>query len=130
MRVLIDSNVYISALAFGGTPLNALLKTSAAPCEIIVSSYIAGEVRKSLSSKFKWPQARIEEAVREFFSRALFIEPALIRPLVRDPKDNPVLACALAGGADYLITGDKDLLVLKRHGSLCIIKPKDFINLY
>ena len=56
-------------------------------------------------------------------------ETRLVSPALRDPKDNPILACAVEGGADYIVTGDRDLLVLERFQGIPIVSPAAFAAL-
>jgi len=128
VRLLIDSNVYISALAFGGIPAEAVIIAQKSG-EIIASAYVIKEVGDTLASKkFRWEQAKIDAAVQALFSKAFIVEPDTIPDLVRDPKDNPVLACAPAAEADYLVTGDKDLLALKACKRPHILTPERFVE--
>jgi len=60
--------------------------------------------------------------------KAQVVNPAHKITLCRDPRDNLVLECALAGKADFIVTGDEDLLVLKKFKSISIITPKNFIK--
>ena len=55
------------------------------------------------------------------------MDPGLIKPITRDPKDDHVLACAIYAGADYIITRDNDLLVLKEYNGIKIVKPEEFL---
>jgi uncharacterized protein len=55
------------------------------------------------------PQQRSERLIELLWSRAVFVEPVIEHPRCRDPKDDKVIATALAGGADFLVTADKDL---------------------
>ena len=61
-------------------------------------------------------------------SRSEIVTPLPLQPPVcRDPDDDAVLATALSGGAECIVTGDKDLLVLQRHGNVVILKPAEFV---
>ncbi len=67
----------------------------------------------------------LTEAIREIRQA---VDP--IKPVSRDPDDDKVLACASASGADYLVTGDEDLLVIKWYGGTKILAPRDFEGLF
>ena len=130
MHVLLDSNVYISGLTFGGTPF-AAMSLAHTRYKALTSSYIMEEIRKSLSSrKFNWAENKIDDALHKLFLQATLVESGLmVDATLRDPKDIPILACAIAGGADYIVTGDKDLLILKRYGQIRVITPKQFVDM-
>ena len=65
------------------------------------------------------------KATKEVFQR---VKP--ITPVCRDPDDDRILACASEAHAEYIVTGDEDLLVLKRYGAIHIVKPRDFESLF
>ena len=52
-----------------------------------------------------------------------------VRVVIRDPNDDMIIACALAAGADYVVTRDKDMLSLGRHGDISMISPEAFLKL-
>jgi predicted nucleic acid-binding protein len=67
----------------------------------------------------------LAEAISEICSE---VDP--IDPTSRDPDDDKILACASAGGADYLVTGDEDLLAITQYGGAKILAPRDFESLF
>jgi putative PIN family toxin of toxin-antitoxin system len=97
---------------------------------VMISSGLLGELEEVLMR----PQfrryltvAEAERAVRRIENRSVLVETAFqVRPISRDPKDDYLLALAKKGKADFLITGDEDLLVLKKHGKTRILKPAAF----
>lgn len=118
IRVVLDTNVLVSALLFGGRPgmLRDLWKSG----RIIplVTKETFAEFRKVLSyPKFKLTQREIRSILNEEILP--FVEPVEIIELVsgicRDPHDDMFLAVAASGDAQFLVTGDKDLLVLKQY---------------
>jgi len=63
-------------------------------------------------------------------AEAVVLPPKLDAPICRDPTDDNILACSLAAGTDYLVTGDADLLDLRSFQNTLIISPRDFESLF
>jgi putative PIN family toxin of toxin-antitoxin system len=129
VKVVFDSGVLISALKFGGTPLAALrapfVRASVAYC-----SEIDDEVRKALAGKFKWPRADVERAVEEISRDFTWIQlKGALTGICRDPKDDMVLECAVLAGANCIVSGDRDLLVLDGYAGISIVTPRAFVDL-
>jgi uncharacterized protein len=134
-RVVIDANVIVSA-AFGGNPLKAVV-LAMKDDEVYLSPPIQKELKNlipRLSHKLTEEQIRfLEERVDELTRMAKAAKVTTTLSLSRDPKDDHYLALCKEVAADYLITGDKDLLEiapgkLREHGVDCrIVTPQDFI---
>ncbi len=128
-RVVIDSNVYVSAALFKGPPfLFFRLATKERLFEVIFSEFIETEVKRVLSEKFSFSKLLLEKFIRLAWSKATFVTPRSTVNVCRDPADNHILECALEGQADFIVTGDKDLLTLKFFHNIQIVTPVDFIG--
>ena len=127
IRVVIDTNVYVSALIFGGKPAAVVGLAESGAFQVVVSGAIRDELARTLTKKFGWSAERAERACRELWEEAWWI----LRPqevaASRDPHDNPILGCAVASRADAIITGDQDLLVLGSFRGVKIVTPSDFL---
>ena len=109
MRIMLDTNVLISALVFGGQPKQLLETMILSGYEILVSEYVCNEFIDKL--KIKWPDKA--DKLISIFKKMNFIfceSTTQILGNVRDEKDIPVLSDALFHNADILLTGDKDFL--------------------
>jgi putative PIN family toxin of toxin-antitoxin system len=124
--VVSDTSVTVSALVFGGIPQAALIKALRAPYRLAVSTELQDELVQTLALKFGWPSARIADACNRLWIDALWCEPAAVQAS-RDPNDDHVLGCAVAAGAQVLVTGDKDLLTLHPFGDIAIVTPAGFL---
>jgi putative PIN family toxin of toxin-antitoxin system len=115
VRVVLDTNVLLAAFATHGL-CEALYAVCLANHEIVVSVHILGELRRHLTGKLRMP-ARPADAIVAFVrEHAEVVAPAEVAATAcRDRDDLPVLGTAVAGHADVLVTGDRDLLELKRH---------------
>ena len=130
MRIVIDSNVWISALVFGGKPRHIFERAVADGWTIVVSEEIFTEVRRILSSKFI-------DFIDDFESFQTVLQPYIVNvklgsirlSVSRDEDDNRVIETALIGDASHIITGDKDLLVLSKYNNIAILMPADFLDI-
>ena len=130
IRVVLDTNVLVSALLFEG-PLTSLVEGWKQGRFIPIFSRETFQEFKAVLSypKFKLSKEEIAALLEEilpFFEVAEVQEE--IRGICRDPEDDKFISCALAGSAEWIISGDLDLLALKKFGSLRILKPSDFLQ--
>jgi putative PIN family toxin of toxin-antitoxin system len=129
VTIVFDSGVLISALHFRGTPLDALrisfIRASVAHCV-----EIDDEVRKILALKFKWPQPNIEAALNGFAKDARLIKiTGTLTGICRDPKDDMILECASLATADFIVSGDRDLLTLDEYAGISIVTPRTILDI-
>ena len=129
-RVVLDSNVLISALHFGGVPEELLLMANQGAIEVFLSPFILDEVAGVLQDKLDWEPKDIRSALRLLKDVVTLLEPKeKPHPVTTDQADNLVLACAVEAHADFLVTGDKrHLLPLKRYKGIQILTPRDFLE--
>lgn len=133
IRVVVDTNVTISAFLWGGTPEKVFDFAGEGRVTLITSNELTNELENTLS-KHK-PQKYIfltgktsGELVDRFIRITRLTEPAPIPDnVVRDPKDIMVLAAGVGGHADYIVTGDKDLLSLNSYAGIEILNVSDFL---
>jgi putative PIN family toxin of toxin-antitoxin system len=129
-RVVFDSNVFISALLFeSSTPGPAVLRALDAG-KLLISQELILELQCVLGrSKF---DRYLDREDRDLFLELLVLHGELVTvtncvQLCRDARDDHLLSLATDGNADYLVTGDKDLLVLKKFARAEIVAPADFL---
>lgn len=127
-RVTADSNIYISALNFGGKPLQVVELARAGQIELAISDAIITEMSRILHHKFYWKPEDIDDAVEQIlrFTRYLRVDYTL-DVVPTDPDDNRVLECALKAGSDTVVTGDTDLLVMGSFRGIRIQRASDFL---
>lgn len=130
IRVAADTNVYLSAIVFGGTCETILALARAGVVELFISPAIQKELRSVLGQTFDWEEFQIREALDEVNSLASLIRhSAKLSGLVCHDPDHRILECALAAEADYLVTGDKKhLQPLKTFRGIAIVSPREFLN--
>jgi putative PIN family toxin of toxin-antitoxin system len=129
--VVLDTNIWISALQFGkhyGPPVQALEKAMREDV-IATADELEEEVFRVLTQKFVWGTQRTTAAIGAVLARSSRYKLKHTVNVCRDPKDNMFLECAALAKADYLIAGDKDLLVLGSYARTRIIAPLEYIHL-
>ena len=131
MIVVLDTNVWVSALQFGrpsSIPLRALQRALTEDI-LATSPDLRNEIHRVLTEKFLWTEDRTASLLDRFLARAITVELTHTTTVCRDPKDNMFLECASLAKADYLVAGDKDLLVLGSYANTRIITPLEYIHL-
>ena len=126
MRVFLDTNVLVSALATRGL-CSDLLRVVIANHSLIAGETVLRELRRVLEEKFGVPRATID-AADDFLREAAVVvaEAAPIAIELVDPDDVPVLGEAVAGKADVLVTGDRGLLQVAGEAPMAIESPRGF----
>ena len=128
MKIILDTNVLISAFVFGGNSAKSL-EYSIEKCDVCISPWILEELRRTLKEKFKISTQdviRIEQILKSDFH--LFLPHTKLPAICRDKDDNHILQLAESTHADYIITGDKDLLVIHKYKKTEILDPKRFLE--
>ena len=125
-----DTNIYLSALLFGG-PCEAILGLARVGLlDLYDSPAIERELRRVLREKFCWTDRQVRDAVLELRQITTRIHPTLhLSGVVQDADDHRILECAVAARVDYLITGDKrHLQSLKHFRGIQIVSLREFLD--
>ncbi len=119
LRVVLDTNVYISALNFPDSPLADLVRhAKRGMYQLIISPAIVNEVADVLRS-FEWTEHDIRVRLKTITKSSEIVMPQTIPNVIKeDPDDNHILACALAGKANLIVSRDLDLLRLKTYETI------------
>ena len=126
-RVVLDSNVFISSLVFGGNPRRLIQLAEQGSVELFTSRALCREVERVLAAKFDWSARRVVQATSHLWSLAQLVEPRESVLDCADPDDNHVLECAIEAEANWLITGDHHLLVMHPYRGISIVTARDFL---
>lgn len=131
MRVLLDTNVIVSALTYHGNENRVLQLGDDGWFELILSELIVNEARRVLLRKFGWLQADADETLSKLRDGAVIVDPPEFINVVPDNHpDNRVLECAVHASVDYLVTGDrKHLLPLGEFEGVKILRAPEFLAL-
>ena len=131
MRVVLDTNVLLSALAFPGSkPDQVLQRIRQGEVALFLSAFILAELERILRDTFRFTTRQTDERVAVIRRMATLVEPTdRIALVVAKDDDNRILECAVAAHADYLLTGDKEhLLPLRSIGATQIVTPAAFLE--
>ena len=131
MRVVLDTNVIISALNFPGNERLVLELALRGRFEFYLSLFILEEVAGVLTRKFGWDEERTAQVIRVIENAASVIDPLRLPELIEGGHpDNRVLDSAVAANADYLITGDRrHLLPIGEHQGTIIVNAPRFLSM-
>ena len=131
MRAVLDANVLLAGVFTRGVceRLLDICWENAPAIAIVCSEHILGEFANNAETKFRVPAQEVAEALGRLRHRVETVEPsAVAADACRDAGDLPVLGTAVAGHADYLVTGDHDLLLLKSFQGIPIVSPREFYD--
>jgi putative PIN family toxin of toxin-antitoxin system len=113
VRIVLDTNVLIAALIVHGV-CHELLEHRTLRHTVLTSEFILHEAEEKLVEKFAYSKEMSAEAIGVLRSRMeVLVTSSLERPVCRDPDDDNILAAAVSGNGECIVTGDKDLLVLE-----------------
>jgi len=126
MKIVLDANVIIAAFAARGL-CESIMEVCLSEHEVMLCDDLLDEIRRNLRLKIKLPAMTLNEIDEFLREHGVMANPAPLHPDVcRDPEDVKVLGLAVASGADYIVTGDKDLLDLKKFQGIPILTPRSF----
>ena len=132
MRVVLDTNVFISGIFFSGPPSQILKAWADQKFNLVLSQQILDEykrVSEQLSSKFS--SVDIAPIIELIIIHGLFIDThAYNLQVCEDPDDNKFIECAIAGNCEIIVSGDKHLLKLSEFRGIAILNPRDFVDKY
>jgi putative PIN family toxin of toxin-antitoxin system len=126
MKVFLDTNVLVSAVAARGLCADVLREVLVSH-QLVVSDQLFEELKKVLSNKLKVPPNLISEFIEILQQDSHLSTPsAKLEIYIKDQDDLSILSAALEGSADIFITGDNELLDLKKVGHMDIVSPRSF----
>lgn len=132
MRVVLDTNVFVSGVFFSGPPYQILKAWRDDRVQLVVSSDILKEYRRVgevLAEEH--PSVDLEPALAYVIQNALLLSPlSLPERVCEDPDDDKFLACALAGGNTIIVSGDRHLLKVSGYQNIEILRPREFVDRY
>ncbi|TFW22270.1 putative toxin-antitoxin system toxin component, PIN family [Duganella callida] len=129
MRLVLDTNTLVSGALWHGAP-HLLLEAARdqrftlCTCHDILLELLCVLNRPKFTARLKLTSITPRKIIKEYLRLAVMIQPPVIIPKIsRDPTDDIVVACALQAGAYAVVSGDKDLLILKSYQGIHIIDP-------
>lgn len=136
MKAVLDTNVVVSGIIKEEGPAGQILRLLIQDRKFIsiTSLDILAEIREVLPRpkirKYHgWTNEQIDAFVTFLYAQSVVTEGKLAVKIARDPQDDKLLACATEGTADYLVSGDEDLLQIKVYEGTQIVSPADFLDI-
>ena len=127
MKIAFDTNIFIAAALKEGFTDDLIELSAEGKIDILTSEAILDELREKLSDKFKWTEDKIDFFINRIIKNSKIVIPkSKIKIVDRDPDDNKILECAVAGNADIIVSSDQDLIKLKEFRGIAIIHPRTF----
>lgn len=133
MRVVPDTNIVISGLLWRGNPRRILDAARDGIIELFTSPILLAELedvlsRERFAARLAAANVTLRELVDGFSALATVIDAEPIEPvIIRDPDDDAVLACALAAECEIIVSGDDDLLDIKKHQEIRIMTATELL---
>ena len=126
MKVVLDTNVIVAAFATRGLCAE-IFEVCLLEHIIVLSEFILSEVEDKLINKIHLPRKIVSEIIGYLKRHAEIVSPVEVEAKVcRDKSDVTIIGTALSGNARFIITGDRDLLILKKYRDVEIITPRQF----
>lgn len=131
MKIVIDTNVLISGVFFGGAPRTILDAVVDGKVKACASLEIVSEYQEIVEEMINRKQGHINRnLLSPFIQKLELVQPIPNINICRDPDDNKFLECAKDSGSVYIVSGDKDLLVIQTFEGIRIITAKEFFDTY
>jgi putative PIN family toxin of toxin-antitoxin system len=132
MKIVLDTNVFITGIFFGGPPSQILQSWRKSQIKIVLTEQILEEyqrVGEELSAKY--PSINIEPIIELFTIFGEFVEAkGIAETICEDPDDNKFIECAIASKSKLIVSGDKHLLKISGYKEVEVLKPRQFVDNY
>lgn len=130
LKAVIDTNVLVSAVLMPGPSFRILYHWHQEDFALIITKPIFQEyARVLLREKFHLPVSIVNDILSEIHKKSHWVKPRLrLKVVYEDESDNRFLEAAVSGKADYIVTQDKHLLILKKFEDISIITPVEFLK--
>jgi uncharacterized protein len=132
VKVVLDTNVFVSGVFFGGPPHKILEASRDGKVQLLLSPAILEEYQRVMRElAVQFPEIKVEALMEFMIVHSEIILPPSLPPVIQlDPSDDIFLECAVAGEASCIVTGDKHLLKLLKFREIPILKPREFVEDY
>jgi putative PIN family toxin of toxin-antitoxin system len=128
-KVVIDTNIYISAIFWGGKPREVIDLGRDKKILIFASLDIKNEIAEKLKTKFKLDDEEVNRILLDFSTFTIPVKVTKrVQAVPNDPEDDKFIECAISCNADYIVSGDRHLLSLKEYVGIRILKASEFLS--
>ena len=130
MKIVLDTNVYISAAILGRVCEEIIRLCRISKIETFISEDIINEIKDKLIEKFYWKENQVDVLIFNLLEFAIIVSISeKIEFIKNDPEDNKILECAVSSNSNLIVSGDKHLINLKSYRDIKILKPSEFLIL-
>ena len=130
LRVVLDTNILVSALIYNGKPGQLLELALDKQITIFTSKVLVSELQETLAKKFDFSEEKIKQIDQKLNKSFIVVYPKKSTNVLRDDDDNRVLEAAVEGKCDYIVTGDKELLDLGSFKGIKIVAADKFLYIF
>jgi len=129
ITAVFDTNILFSATGWRGNPFQCVERARVGEIQAVTCPELVEELAEKLGLRLHFSAEQVAETLADYlgFLRVVQI-PKVLNAVPRDPEDNMVLECAIEGQAQYVVSGDNDLLVLKEFCGIQIVRASDFLK--
>jgi uncharacterized protein len=130
IAAVFDTNILFSATGWRGNPFQCVEQARTGKVQAVTCRELIEELAGKLEERLHFSADQVVETVADYLGFLRMVQiPGLLAAVSRDPEDNMVLECAVEGGAQYIVSGDNDLLVLKEFRGIQIVRASDFLKI-
>jgi len=132
MKIVLDTNVFISSFFWGGNPRKLLTRVIDGKDSLFVSDEVLREVFSVMSRpKFNVPSQQVAHFINSIQEVSFRVVPiGIVQGVCRDSDDDKILECAVLGNVDFIVSGDKDLLSLKEFRGIPIVTASEYLGIF
>jgi len=129
-RVVLDTNIYISAIISSGKPRSVLELAQKGKVELLISDHIISEIERVLRTKLHRPDWQIDIILTAIRIASKTVSPNFKVTIIKEhDPDNRIIECAMAGNAEYIVSGDRrHILKLIKYKGISIVSPDEFLS--
>jgi len=130
LTVVFDTNILFSATGWRGNPFQCVERARTGEVAAVSCPELMEELAEKLELKLGFSPDQTAETLADYLSFVRLVDiPKTLDAVPRDAEDNAVLECAIEGGAEYVVTGDDDLLSLKTFRGIQIVRAREFLDI-
>jgi putative PIN family toxin of toxin-antitoxin system len=130
IKIVIDTNIYISAVFWGGKPREIVDLGRDEKILIFTSSEIENEIVEKLRTKFRLDEDEIKNILLDFSTFTIPTEVSVnVDAVSEDSEDNKFIECALTCNADFIVSGDRHLLKIKEYAGIKVLRASEFLSI-
>jgi putative PIN family toxin of toxin-antitoxin system len=130
ITTVFDTNILFSATGWRGNPFQCVERARTGEIQAVSCPELMDELAEKLAARLRFSPDQVAETLADYLGFLQIVQiPKILDAVPRDREDNMVLECAIEGHAQYIVSGDIDLLVLKEFRGIHIVRASDFLNI-